>query len=110
VSPWLLLFVAILLEVVGTTCMRLIGGWDLASAIPIIGMLLAYVGSLTTVTFVIRHIDIGVTYAIWSGIGTVATALIGYSGFGEPLSYYSVLCMALIIAGVVGLNLSRPPR
>ncbi len=109
-SPWLLLFIAILLEVAGTTSMRLIEGWNFASALPIASMLLCYVASLTTVMLVIRRIDIGVTYAIWSGIGTVATAFIGYLAFGEPLSIASIACMALIIAGVVGLNLSRPPE
>lgn len=109
ISPWILLFVAILFEVFGTTCMRLIGDWTLASLPPILAMLVCYILSLATVTMVIRRIDIGVTYAVWSGIGTVATAFIGYLAFGEPLTVASLGCILLIIAGVVGLNLSRPP-
>ncbi len=88
--------------------MRLIDDWTLASLPPILAMLVCYVLSLATVTLVIRRIDIGVTYAVWSGIGTVATAFIGYLAFNEPLTAASLACILLIIAGVVGLNLSRP--
>jgi len=108
-SPWLLLLIAILLEVAGTTAMRMIGGWNVASIPAIVTMLGLWGGSLATVTLVIKRLDIGVTYAVWSGIGTVATALVGYAAFAEPLSLMAVVCMGLIVLGVVGLNLSRAP-
>lgn len=108
-SPWLLLLFAILLEVAGTTAMRMIGGWNVASIPMIVAMLALWGGSLATVTLVIKRLDIGVTYAVWAGIGTVATALVGYAVFAEPLSTMAVFCMGLIVAGVVGLNLSRAP-
>ena len=50
-------------------------------------------------------IPVGVAYAIWSGIGIVSIALIGFAWFSEPLSPVSLLFIAMIIVGAVGLNL-----
>lgn len=61
--------------------------------------------SLWLVAIVVRHMSVSTTYAIWSGLGTALVAVIGAVFLGEQLTLARALCLALIIAGVVGLNL-----
>ena len=53
----------------------------------------------------LRSIPVGVAYAVWSGIGTVLIALVGWLVFGQRLDAWAVLGMALIVAGVLVMNL-----
>jgi len=71
----------------------------------------------TTVTLVIsmlllgwsvRTLPIGTAYAVWTGIGAVGAAIAGLMLFGESANPMRLLCIALIVAGVVGLKLSSP--
>jgi small multidrug resistance pump len=57
-------------------------------------------------SFTLKKIDVGVAYAIWSGFGTALIATIGILWFKEPLTLIKVGSLALIILGVIGLNLS----
>jgi len=50
---------------------------------------------------------VGTAYAVWTGIGAVGTALLGMALYGESHSGVRLLCIALIIAGMVGLKLAR---
>ena len=54
----------------------------------------------------LRHLELGFVYAVWSGIGTAAAAIIGIFLFHESVSTPKIACIALIIVGVVGLNLA----
>lgn len=65
-----------------------------------------YSMSFTALTFALKGIDVSLAYAIWSGIGTVLITFIGIMYFHEPLTSLKIISVALIIAGVVGLNLS----
>ena len=56
-------------------------------------------------SIVMRTLSVSVTYAIWSGLGTALVALIGATMLGETMTLTKALCLGLIIAGVVGLNL-----
>jgi len=53
----------------------------------------------------LKRIDVGVVYAIWSGVGTALIATIGILWFKEPVTLIKIASIALIILGVVGLNL-----
>ena len=55
----------------------------------------------------LKKLDLGLSYAIWAGIGTAAIAMIGYIWFKEPMGPLRIGSIILIIIGVVGLNLSR---
>lgn len=101
---WLYLLAAILLEVGGTTVMKLSGGFT--RLVPPILIFVLYGLSLAALTLALRRIDISIAYAVWAGIGTALIALIGVIWFSEPLTALKVGSMALIVAGVVGLNLS----
>ena len=101
---WLYLALAILLEVAGTTSMKLSEG--LTRLVPSILLVVLYVLSFAMLTLALRRIDVGVAYAIWSGVGTALIAGIGIVWFREPATVVKFVSLGLIIAGVVGLNLS----
>jgi quaternary ammonium compound-resistance protein SugE len=65
----------------------------------------AMVLSLTLLGLALRTLPLGTAYAIWTGIGTVGTALLGIWLFGEPATALRLLCIGLILAGIVGLKL-----
>lgn len=102
-SHWLLLVLAILAEVIGTSCLKLAAGFTrpLPSLVVIVSYLLAfYLLSLT-----LRTIPVGIAYAVWAGGGIVLIALIGWLVFGQALDLPAIVGMGLIIAGVAVLNL-----
>ena len=100
--PWVLLFAAILLEVAGITSMKLSRGF--AEPIPSIAVPGFYVLSAAAVILALKRLDLSVTYAIWSGVGTVLAAMIGIAYFREPLSLFKVVSLLLVVMGVVGLS------
>jgi small multidrug resistance pump len=101
---WLWLFVAIALEVTATILMKYSDGFT--RLYPTLGMLFFYGLSLAPLARVLKQLEVGAVYAIWSALGTAAVALIGMVLFHEPANGFKVFSLALIIAGVVGLNLS----
>ena len=100
---WLYLLIAIVLEVTGTTFMKLSDG--LTRWLPTILMFVFYAGSLSCLTMALKSIDVSVAYAVWSGVGTALIVAVGIIAFGEPLTMARLLLIGLIIAGAVGLNL-----
>ncbi len=105
---WVYLGAAILLEVCGTTCMKLAEGFT--KPVPSVLVFLFYALSFVCLTLALKQLQISTTYAIWSGVGTAAIAVIGVTVFHEPMTATRVLCLLLIIAGVVGLNLTGQPH
>ncbi|MCF8068094.1 MAG: multidrug efflux SMR transporter [Desulfobacterales bacterium] len=101
--PWILLACAIMFEVAGTTAMKLSGGFS--KLIPSILIFVCYGLCFTVLTFTLKKIEVSTVYAIWSGVGTALIAVIGILYFKESVSFIKVISIALIIAGVVGLQL-----
>ena len=101
---WLYLVLAILLEVSGTTCMKLSEGFT--RMVPSILLIVFYTLSFGMLTLALKKIDVSVAYAIWSGVGTALIATIGVLWFKEPATAMKLISLGLIIIGVVGLNLS----
>lgn len=101
---WLLLLLAIVLEVSGTTMMKLSRGFT--RRIPTLLMFVFYGLGFIPLNYAMRQIDLSVAYAIWSGIGTALVAVVGIVVFKEPMSVLKMVSIALIIAGVIGLNLT----
>lgn len=102
--PWILLFAAILLEVAGITSMKLSRGF--AELIPSVAVPVFYVLSAAAVVLALKRLDLSVTYAVWSGVGTALAATIGIAYFREPLSLFKIASLALVVLGVVGLSLA----
>ena len=103
-TSWIYLMCAIVLEVVGTTCMKLSQGFT--KLLPSVLLFVFYGLSFIALTLCIKRIDVSIAYAVWAGLGTALIAVIGMTYFKEPISALKLVCLALIILGAVGLNLS----
>lgn len=73
---------------------------------PSIAMGVCYAVSLASLTLALKQIDVGAAYAIWSGMGTLLIALIGFIVFHEEVTALKVVSLLLVILGVIGLKLS----
>ncbi|WP_327681749.1 DMT family transporter [Kitasatospora sp. NBC_00458] len=101
--PYVLLALAILSEVCATSCLKLTEGFT--RLWPSVGVAIGYVLSFYLLGKALKHIPVSVAYAVWSGAGTAAVAGIGVVAFGESLGRLQWLGLALVIIGVVVLNL-----
>jgi small multidrug resistance pump len=101
-QAWAVLAAAILLEVAGTTSMRLSEGFSRVT--PSVLIFVFYAASFALNTLVIRTLGLSVVYAVWSGVGTVLTALIGFLYFKEPATTLKMISIGLIVIGVFGLH------
>lgn len=99
------LAIAILLEVTGTTALQI--SEQLTKLMPTLVMVVCYIGSLYFMSLALRTIPIGITYAIWSGLGIVLITAIGYVKFRQALDAPALIGVGLIVAGVVVANLSK---
>jgi len=101
---WLYLLAAILLEVGGTTAMKYSEGFS--RLIPSVLMFICYGLAFVFLTYALKVFEVGTAYAIWSGLGTAAIALIGVFLFSEVMTTMKFVSLSLIVLGVVGLNLA----
>jgi small multidrug resistance pump len=100
----LLLLVAIAIEVASTALLpRTAGFTDLWWSVAV---LVGYATSIWLLAVVVRTISVSTAYAVWSGLGTAIVAVIGYLWLGEQMSLLKAASLAMIVVGVVGLNLS----
>ncbi|MEO8565419.1 MAG: multidrug efflux SMR transporter, partial [Betaproteobacteria bacterium] len=74
--------------------------------LPSVLLFVFYGMSFTLMTFAVKKIDMSLSYAICSGVGTALIALIGFGWFKEPLTTLKIVSIVLIVAGVFGLNAS----
>lgn len=102
---WILLVVAIILEVSGTISMKLSDGFTKPG--PVVAMLTFYALGLSLLALTLKTIDISIAYAIWSGLGTALIAAVGILWFKEPANFVKFISIGLIILGVIGLNISN---
>jgi small multidrug resistance pump len=100
----LLLSCAIVTEVAGTVALRYSDG--LTRPLPSAFVVLGYGISFWLLALVLRELSVGTTYAVWSAAGTALIAVVGVFAFGEPATALKLASLALIIIGVVGLNLA----
>jgi len=103
-GSWTILMAAIAFEVIGTTCMKLSDGFT--RYVPATLMLLFYLASLVGLSLTLKKIEVGIAYAVWSGVGTALIAVIGIAFFQEELTPMKVGGMLLVITGAVMLNLA----
>lgn len=101
---WFFLVMAILSEVAGTVCMKLSAGFS--KTLPSVLMWVFYGICFAFLAFTLKKIDVGVAYAIWSGVGTALIAAVGVIYFREPFTLIRCIGLLTIIVGVIILNLS----
>lgn len=106
-AKWVLLAAAIALEVTGTLCLRASDGFS--KALPSAVTVVTYVGSFTMLGQVLKAgMPVGVAYGVWAGIGVALVAIFGRLIFGDPLTALMAGGFALIIAGVLLVEIGRP--
>ena len=99
------LAMAIVLEVAGTTCMKLSEGFT--RLVPSVLVFVLYMVSFALMILALKKMELGVVYAIWSGAGTALIALIGILWFQESVSLMKIVSIGFIVLGVVGLRMSQ---
>jgi quaternary ammonium compound-resistance protein SugE len=106
---WVVLFVAGLLEIGWAVGLKYTDGFT--RIWPTIGTVVALVASMALLGVGLRTLPLGTAYAVWTGIGTVGTAVLGIVLFREPATAMRLLYIAMIVAGIVGLKLvaASPP-
>ncbi|HEY1044616.1 MAG TPA: quaternary ammonium compound efflux SMR transporter SugE [Telluria sp.] len=103
---WLILLVAGLLEVVWAVGLKYTEGFT--RLVPSAITLVAMAASVLLLGIAMRHLPLGTAYAVWTGIGTVGTAIVGMFLLGEPAGALRIACIGLIVLGIVGLKLVTP--
>jgi quaternary ammonium compound-resistance protein SugE len=103
---WLVLVVAGLLEVGWAVGLKYTDG--LTRFWPTVGTAAALLLSVGLLAVAVRDLPLGTAYAVWTGIGTVGTVIVGIALFGESADVPRLLCVTAIVAGIVGLKVLSP--
>ena len=102
-NAWLTLGIAIVAEVIGTSALKASDGFTRLwpSAMVVAGYAVAFY----CLSLVLRTVPVGITYAVWSGLGIVLITLVAFVVYGQKIDLAGLIGMGLIVAGVVVLNL-----
>lgn len=100
---YLLLAIAIAAEVVATTSMKALDGFN--KPLPLLLVVCGYGLSLWLLSIVVKTIPIGVAYAVWSGLGIVLVSIAALFIYGQKLDWAALLGMTMIVGGVVVIQL-----
>jgi len=100
---YVFLVLAILTETVGTTALQ--ASQQFTRLVPSAIVVVGYGLSFYLLALTLRYMPVGIVYAIWSGLGVVFIAAIGWFAFGQKIDQAAALGMALIIAGIVVIHL-----
>ena len=100
----LLLVAAIGIEVAATALLPRTEGFT--NPLWSVAVVAAYAASIWLLAIVVRTIPVSTAYAVWSGLGTALVAVAGYLWLGEQMTFLKAASLALIVVGVVGLNLA----
>lgn len=103
VSAFLLLAISIISEVFGSSLLKLTNGFK--QILPTLGVVIGYGIAFYTLSLTLTELPLGMVYAIWSGVGTALTALVGVVFYKEIFNKTKFAGILLIIAGVILLNL-----
>jgi quaternary ammonium compound-resistance protein SugE len=103
---WMYLLVAGLLEVVWAVGLKYTEGFT--RLLPSVLTIAAMAASVLMLGLALRQLPLGTAYAVWTGIGTVGTAVAGMLLLDEPAGALRLLSIALIVAGIAGLKLLTP--
>jgi len=103
---WLYLVIAGLMEVAWAVGLKYTDGFT--RLWPTVGTVTAMIVSLAFLGLALKTLPVGTAYAVWTGIGAVGVAVLGIVLFGESAAAARLACIALIVAGIVGLKLVTP--
>ncbi|MFZ2502278.1 MAG: multidrug efflux SMR transporter [Nocardioides sp.] len=101
---WVLLLIAVAVEVAGTASLpRTEGFTDLRWSAFVLG---CYAAAIVLLSIIVRTLPVAVAYAVWSGAGTALVAVVAYYFLDEPMTLLKATSLGLIVLGVIGLNLA----
>lgn len=100
--PYIYLAIAIVFEVIGTSALQ--ASQSLTRLVPSLVMAVTYGASFVFLALTLRTIPVGIAYALWSGIGIVLIAGVGWFWFKQALDTPAMIGLSLIVAGVVVVN------
>lgn len=103
-NAWVALVLAGLLEIGWALGLKYSEG--LTRLWPSVAMVAAIVASFSLLGMSLQSVPFGTAYAVWTGIGAAGTVIVGMIAFGEPADAFRLGCLALIIAGMIGLKLA----
>ncbi|MFT8972869.1 DMT family transporter [Zymomonas mobilis] len=105
-TGWTGLAIAVFFEVAATTALRLASGID--KPLWLITACIGYFICFTIISFVFKTLPLGIVYAVWAGGGLAIMTIVSQWIFNETLDLRQIGCIALILIGVIGLNLISP--
>jgi len=104
---WVILFIAGLFEIGWAVGLKYTDGFT--RFWPTVATALALLASMSLLGIALRTLPLGTAYAVWTGIGSVGTAVLGIILFREPATAIRLVCIGLIVTGIVGLKLVTSP-
>ena len=102
-QAYLILVIAVLFETLGTASLQ--ASQQFTRLLPSLGVVIGFGAAFYCFTLVLKVLPLGVTYAIWSGLGICLTAFLGWLIFKQQVDLPAILGMAMIVAGIVVINL-----
>jgi quaternary ammonium compound-resistance protein SugE len=102
--PWTLLFLAGLFEVAWAVGLKYTDGFT--KPIPTTLTVAAMVASIVLLGLAVKHLPLGTAYAVWTGIGTIGTVILGIVLLGDSAAPLRIVCLSLIVLGIAGLKLT----
>ena len=102
--PWTLLFLAGLFEVAWAVGLKYTDGFT--KWMPTTLTIAAMVASVVLLGLAVKQLPVGTAYAVWTGIGTIGTVILGIVLLGDSAAPLRMVCLALIVLGIAGLKLS----
>ncbi|HJU30616.1 MAG TPA: quaternary ammonium compound efflux SMR transporter SugE [Hyphomicrobiaceae bacterium] len=103
---WMVLLLAGVLEIGWAIGLKYTDGFT--RPVPSVGTAVIMALSLFLLGVAVRTLPVGTAYAVWTGVGTVGTALLGMVLFGEPAEVTRLFFIAMIVAGIAGLKMVTP--
>lgn len=103
---WLTLFAAGLFEVAWAIGLKYSQGFTRLG--PSVATVVSMIVSLALLGLALKNLPLGTAYAVWTGIGTIGTVVLGVFLFAESADVVRLACIGLIVAGIVGLKLVTP--
>lgn len=99
---WGMLFIAGLLEIGWAIGLKYTDGFT--KLVPTVLTIVSMIASVLLLGLSLKTLPVGTAYAVWTGIGTVGTAILGIWLLGDPATVVRLVCIGLIVAGIVGLK------
>jgi small multidrug resistance pump len=100
--PYLILALAILAETIGTTALQ--ASQQFTKPLPSLIVVIGYAAAFYLLSIVLKTFPVGIAYALWSGLGIVFIAAIGFVAFGQRLDWPAVFGITLILTGIIVIN------